>query len=467
MWSKRFLALLIGLMMIAGQAGFLSLDKVYAQEDGEDAHTVFVGSDRHGSSDNLVDVVNTAEKDVEERYGTTITKTVHAGDLVDSGDASSTYNSYSGLQAVNEEFWEALPELAEDGSDNFYTYGNSHDKSVTSEAVANHFLDSAGQSGSTEPTRDSGVVELGDWGYLWGIDHFEMSDTARAKGAAAIFTDWVNELAIEDHRVILIASHVPLHDRRGDNKGAAIWLDAINKAAEDNDIVFFWGHNHTGWNTADQNAAFVAPGGSITPEGGSATEIDFTYELAGYIGKSVSNAWRGSAITVEDDTIYVDHYSTKAHSETKTIERKDVETPQHTVHTWKTVKVAAGLLKNGKQYDQCTVCGAKKNVKTLTGYATYYVKSFKVSKCKRSFTAKWKKQTKANQKKFNGYQIRYSLKSNMSGAKYAKAAKSSKSKKIKKLKKKTRYYVQVRTYTVKNGKTFYSKWSAKKSVKTK
>ena len=143
------------------------------------------------------------------------------------------------------------------------------------------------------------------------------------------------------------------------------------------------------------------------------------------------------------------------------------ETPQHTVHSWKTVKVAAGLLKNGQQYDQCTVCGAKKNVKTLAGYSTYYVKSFKVSKCKRAFTAKWKKQTKANQKKFNGYQIRYSLKSNMSGAKYAKAAKSSKSKKIKKLKKKTRYYVQVRTYTVKNGKTFYSKWSAKRSVKTK
>jgi hypothetical protein len=55
----------------------------------------------------------------------------------------------------------------------------------------------------------------------------------------------------------------------------------------------------------------------------------------------------------------------------------------------------------------------------------------------------------------------------MSGAKYAKASKSSKSKKIKKLKKKKKYYVQVRTYTVKNGTTFYSKWSAKKAVKTK
>lgn len=136
-------------------------------------------------------------------------------------------------------------------------------------------------------------------------------------------------------------------------------------------------------------------------------------------------------------------------------------------HTWQPHRVAPGLLKDGQQYEQCSVCGAKQNVKTLAGYATYYVKSFKVSKGKKSFTAKWAKQSAANQKKFNGYQIRYSLKSNMAGAKYAKAAKSSKSKKIGKLLKKKKYYVQVRTYTVKGGKTYYSKWSAKKAVKTK
>ncbi len=179
MRSKQALTILIGLMMIVGQAGFLSLDKVYAQENSEDVHTVFVGTDRHGSSSALMNVVQTAESDVENRYDTTITKTVHAGDLVDSSDATSTLNSYTGLRAINEEFRQALPQLAEDGSDNFYTYGDSHDQSVTSDAVANHFLDSAGQSGSTSPTRDTGVKELGDWGYLWGIDHFEMTEKSR------------------------------------------------------------------------------------------------------------------------------------------------------------------------------------------------------------------------------------------------------------------------------------------------
>ena len=100
-------------------------------------------------------------------------------------------------------------------------------------------------------------------------------------------------------------------------------------------------------------------------------------------------------------------------------------------------------------------------------YVKSFVKSFKVVKGKKSFTAKWKKQSKANQKKFNGYQIRYSTKKSMKGAKYVTVKKSAKSKKIKKLKAKKQYYVQARTYTVTNGKKTYSKWSAIKTVKTK
>ena len=136
-------------------------------------------------------------------------------------------------------------------------------------------------------------------------------------------------------------------------------------------------------------------------------------------------------------------------------------------HQWQHYKAAAGYLKNGLEYDYCTVCNEKRNVRTLAGYANYYVKSFKVSKGKKAFTAKWKKQSKANQKKFNGYQIRYSLSSNMAGAKYATAGKASKSKKVGKLLKKKKYYVQVRTYIVSGGKTYYSKWSGKKIVTMK
>ena len=136
-------------------------------------------------------------------------------------------------------------------------------------------------------------------------------------------------------------------------------------------------------------------------------------------------------------------------------------------HKWKHVVNKEGLLKDGVDYYQCTACGEITNKKILNGYANYYVKSFKTSKAKKAFTAKWKKQSKANRKKFNGYQIRYSTSPLMSGAKYATAGKSSKSKKIKGLAKKTRYYVQVRTYTTSGGKNYYSQWSLPKTVKTK
>ena len=138
-----------------------------------------------------------------------------------------------------------------------------------------------------------------------------------------------------------------------------------------------------------------------------------------------------------------------------------------TGHSWKSYISKAGYLKNGTSYSYCTVCKAKTNVKTLAGYSKYIVKSLKVKKGKKSFKVSWKKATKANKKVISGYQIRYSNKSSMASSKYVKASKSSKSKTIKKLSGKTKYYVQVRNYMTKSGKTYYSKWSTKKSVKTK
>lgn len=136
-------------------------------------------------------------------------------------------------------------------------------------------------------------------------------------------------------------------------------------------------------------------------------------------------------------------------------------------HKWQHVKKAAGLMKNGVQYDQCTVCGAKQNSSVIPGWSKYFVKAPKTVAGKKSFTVKWGKQSKANLKKFNGYQIRYSTKKSMAKSKMVKAGKTAKLKKVSGLKGKTKYFVQVRTYTKKSGKTFYSKWSAKKTVKTK
>ena len=84
---------------------------------------------------------------------------------------------------------------------------------------------------------------------------------------------------------------------------------------------------------------------------------------------------------------------------------------------------------------------------------------------KKAFKVSWKKV-----KKVSGFEVQYST-----GKKFPKEASPIKkvkkpaatSCKIKKLKARKKYYVRVRTYKTINGKTYYSKWSKVKTVKTK
>lgn len=88
----------------------------------------------------------------------------------------------------------------------------------------------------------------------------------------------------------------------------------------------------------------------------------------------------------------------------------------------------------------------------------------KLSAAKKAFTAKWKSQKTQT----TGYQVRYSLKSDMSGAKTQTiSSNKTTSKKVTSLKAKKKYYVQVRTYKTVKGVKYYSSWSTKKSVTTK
>ena len=64
-----------------------------------------------------------------------------------------------------------------------------------------------------------------------------------AQSASEHFLSWVKSL--DDHLPIIVMSHVPLHAHRGDNCGAWTWMQALNAAAEEHDVIFLWGHNHT------------------------------------------------------------------------------------------------------------------------------------------------------------------------------------------------------------------------------
>lgn len=85
---------------------------------------------------------------------------------------------------------------------------------------------------------------------------------------------------------------------------------------------------------------------------------------------------------------------------------------------------------------------------------------------KKSFTVKASQLSKTY---VSGYQVRYSTKSSMSGAKTKTIGTkyTSVKKTVKYLKAKKKYYVQVRSYKTISGKKYYSAWSKSKAVTTK
>lgn len=91
-------------------------------------------------------------------------------------------------------------------------------------------------------------------------------------------------------------------------------------------------------------------------------------------------------------------------------------------------------------------------------------KIIKLTPKKKAFTVKYKKAGYAT-----GYEIKYSLKKSMKSAKKVKTTRLYKT--VKNLKKGKKYYVKVRTYRKLRVdgvmKTYYSKWSTRKSVTTK
>ena len=85
----------------------------------------------------------------------------------------------------------------------------------------------------------------------------------------------------------------------------------------------------------------------------------------------------------------------------------------------------------------------------------------KVTSAKKKFKVKWTKKSGAYK-----YQIRYSTKKSMAGAKTVTVSNKASSKKIK-AKSKKKYYVQVRVAKKIGDQVYWSKWSGKKKVKTK
>ena len=131
--------------------------------------------------------------------------------------------------------------------------------------------------------------------------------------------------------------------------------------------------------------------------------------------------------------------------------------------------------KNISQKDMAR--SGRKNVGTYTvkvtgigNYSGSISKTFKIipkSTSIKSITSDYNKITvkwKAQKKQTTKYQIEYALNSSFKNSKKVKVALSKTSYTIKNLTPYKTYYVRIRTYKTSGSKTYYSKWSKKKSV---
>lgn len=162
-------------------------------------------------------------------------------------------------------------------------------------------------------TNYTGLVDIeSDEYYLYFISMSDMSPAERY-GVPSTFkteklTAFTETVAGLDHtKPLFIASHMPLHARRGDNGYAKDWYKVISAAAELMDVAFFWGHNHTSEKPVDQAAFYVAKDGeeTLAVEGMSKPVIpNFTYLNAGYMrGKDSVRANAVTAVTITEDAI--------------------------------------------------------------------------------------------------------------------------------------------------------------------
>lgn len=110
--------------------------------------------------------------------------------------------------------------------------------------------------------------------------------------------------------------------------------------------------------------------------------------------------------------------------------------------------------------------GSKYQKATKKVTITVQPKAAAVKSVKRSnettATVKWKKVSG-----ISGYEIQYSTSSSFKNASKVKAASSKTSVVLKKLQAGKKYYTRIRTYKVMGGTTYYSNWSAKKTIKKK
>ena len=321
--THKLISLLLAVVMIFSLLPNFGASAAEVSSD----NVIFFATDRHESTSNLNSLLSALA--------------YTPGLVVLGGDHVNDQNSGS-LASITSEIQSVYP-----GVQTFYTYA-AHDTNVSEDSSIPYAYARTGE-----------VYEGADY-YVYGVDQNDMQSSSNASTASAAFKTWA--ATADSSKVIFVMCHMPIHSRRGDNAGGATWMTALNEVGESHDIVYLWGHNHTGENSTDTSVYFVARGGSLTPQGGSTGTINFTYMNAGYIKNGYA-----SMVVVNSDTVDVSRYSTSGSvTASYTIERQFAES-----HVWvATETVEATCDTDGSVAYVCSDCGeTKTSVIAATGHS--------------------------------------------------------------------------------------------------
>ena len=269
-----------------------------------DVHYIAVASDRHGPETDAERAASpTAQRSVVLGL-TGITNKVEYvcldGDMVGSKGGSDPrnappYNSSEVMTEVNYLF----PDLTNANVAIVYA---DHDGGCTDDVG----IMKCNDGNTPNTTGQSQLIYTGKTAagkvayYVYGVSFASMYGTGNAcNGDAdgpARFKAWVD--TTDSSVPIIVASHVPLHYRRGDNVGAVAWSKALNYAATGSEsvqtgqtvkrnVIFLHGHIHTAEGTNNPYEYYLPVGSKMivgkTYDTSNSHVIYYTYTTAGYL----------------------------------------------------------------------------------------------------------------------------------------------------------------------------------------
>lgn len=297
-------------------------EEVVEEEPSELEATLFFASDyqdgeQGAPSDNLKRILNAVKAEK-----TSLDGMIFCGDYSNvSGKSNYEITPEPAISEIKGIMGEMYPDLTEENM--IFTQGNHDPLTISIKSPGLHEFDKyLVYVNNTEidfPWKQGATS-----GSLYKVTH-----------TAEVMKIRLNKLIEQgEKRPIIIAQHVPLHytartasgHGTGDNLYSSLVFDVVNEAANELNIIYVTGHNHSGgWdNYMGGSCYFKKPGDTIlipefdknktTTETYKKETLNFTYLNAGYTGYSKAspdNALTGTVCEIFDNKIVFTKYSSE------------------------------------------------------------------------------------------------------------------------------------------------------------